>query len=280
MASENDMKLSPIAPRPGDQVSVDKREKAIGRPVTFLEVIERERAVLKHQAKTQERLDEVQSVCAEAIQVVGHMLVQLGIFGTDDATYILDRLSAAANDAATEIPPERPEAWPSKPLPDLQTEDQRDLEDQLISANRELQRWKEHLETLDAEARAVCDGQATMRDLALKYGRIDFLKHGPAVQYVADECFRLLEEMDAKNYGEVIFNDSRHEGRQLVLTMQLKEGKTPHELRLEAEKERDALKAQIDAARSCGWRVFEQGEALDHKQRLLRTLAILGENQS
>jgi hypothetical protein len=110
------MKLSPVAPRPGDQVSVDKREKAIGQPVTFLEVIERERAVLKQHTKTQERLDEVQGVCAEAIQVVGHMLIQLGIFGTDDATYILDRLSAAANDASTEIPPERDEPWPIKPL--------------------------------------------------------------------------------------------------------------------------------------------------------------------
>jgi hypothetical protein len=138
MASENDMKLSPIAPRPGDQVSVDKREKAIGRPVTFLEVIERERAVLKHQAKTQERLDEVQSVCAEAIQVVGHMLVQLGIFGTDDATYILDRLSAAANDAATEIPPERAEGWLSKPLPDLRAEDKKALEDEIRSLRERL----------------------------------------------------------------------------------------------------------------------------------------------
>jgi hypothetical protein len=115
-SDDGDMKLSPVAPRPGDQVSVDKREKAIGQPVTFLEVIERERAVLKQHTKTQERLDEVQGVCAEAIQVVGHMLIQLGIFGTDDATYILDRLSAAANDASTEIPPERDEPWPIKPL--------------------------------------------------------------------------------------------------------------------------------------------------------------------
>lgn len=59
---------------------------------------------------------------------------------------------------------------------------------------------------------------------------------GEAVKHVAGAMAGWLRDIDAANYGEMKLQDPTT-GQMMVVTVQRLEGKTPHELRLEAEAE-------------------------------------------
>lgn len=63
----------------------------------------------------------------------------------------------------------------------------------------------------------------------------------------------IFDETAAENYVEILLEDHRS-NRLFLMTIQLKSGKTPHELRREAEAERDELKRKLaDANSPVGW---------------------------
>ncbi len=70
--------------------------------------------------------------------------------------------------------------------------------------------------------------------------KFDAVLAGDLVRVIATGMFAFIENTGAKNYVEIKMNHPEH--GIVVMTMQKWEGRTPHEMRLEAEAERDQLK--------------------------------------
>ena len=86
--------------------------------------------------------------------------------------------------------------------------------------------------------------EATLRDLSFGNGFIKATFEGGAVQLMVDALADQFVESGAANYIEMQFH-SEATGP-LLFTLQRVDGKTPHQLRAEAEKERDALRNKIE----------------------------------
>ena len=84
-----------------------------------------------------------------------------------------------------------------------------------------------------------------LRDLSVGNGFINAIFEGGAVQLMVDALVDQFLESGASNYIEMQFH-SEATGP-LVVTLQRVNGKTPHQLRAEAEQERDALRAKVEA---------------------------------
>ncbi len=74
--------------------------------------------------------------------------------------------------------------------------------------------------------------------------------NGGICKIMADSFAQILHEGKVINYVEAFFSSSKHpEMGQIVVTIKKETGKTPHQLRLEAEKERDVLRDEVDFLR-------------------------------
>ena len=85
--------------------------------------------------------------------------------------------------------------------------------------------------------------ETTLRDLSVGNGSINATFEGGAVQLMVDALADQFVESGAPNYIEMQFH-SKATGP-LLFTLQRVDGKTPHQLRAEAEQERDALRAEL-----------------------------------
>ena len=84
-------------------------------------------------------------------------------------------------------------------------------------------------------------------------GMLTILPHREMTTRMASALAGLLDECEAPNYVQMILSRAGEPGeprKRYVVTVQRPEGKTPHQLREDAEKERDALRAEVDRLRT------------------------------
>ena len=103
---------------------------------------------------------------------------------------------------------------------------------------------KENIKLREALAEKVTS-ETVLRDLSIGNGSINASFEGGAVHLFVDSLANQFVESGAANYLEMRFH-SEATGP-LLLTLQRVNGKTPHQLRTEAEKERDILRAKVAA---------------------------------
>ena len=103
---------------------------------------------------------------------------------------------------------------------------------------------KENIKLREALAEKVTS-ETVLRDLSVGNGSINASFEGGAVHLFVDSLANQFVESGAANYLEMQFH-SEATGP-LLLTLQRVNGKTPHQLRTEAEKERDILRAKVAA---------------------------------
>lgn len=112
--------------------------------------------------------------------------------------------------------------------------------------------------------------ETMITDVNIGRGSVGIQLEGGAAGLLANAFAEQFKESGATNYLEVSFHHKDIGG--LMVTMQRTEGKTPHMLRVEAEKERDALLARLDAAGS--------GKVLLSREVAERALDMLGVAES
>lgn len=103
---------------------------------------------------------------------------------------------------------------------------------------------KENIKLREALAEKVTS-ETVLRALSVGNGSINASFEGGAVHLFVDSLANQFVESGAVNYLEMRFH-SEATGP-LLLTLQRVNGKTPHQLRTEAEKERDILRAKVAA---------------------------------
>lgn len=84
-------------------------------------------------------------------------------------------------------------------------------------------------------------------------GTLTILPHREMTTRMASALAGILDECEAPNYVQMILSRAGEPGeprKRYVVTVQRPEGKTPHQLREDAEKERDALRAEVDRLRT------------------------------
>ena len=106
----------------------------------------------------------------------------------------------------------------------------------------------------------------TLSGITLNTDSLTLGANGGICRIMADAFGQMLFEGDVENYIEAYFSSSKYpEAGQIVVTVKKEMGKTPHQLRLAAEKERDQLLAfaneMVNAAYEGG--SFEGGEIQD-----------------
>lgn len=90
-------------------------------------------------------------------------------------------------------------------------------------------------------------GELSIESLTMKNGKLDISLRSRLVSILAQGFFDMLQEVDAENYVECSF---WHEPSKQALAVTAKryKGKSPHELRMIAEAERDKAIAERDKA--------------------------------
>jgi hypothetical protein len=109
----------------------------------------------------------------------------------------------------------------------------------------------------DERNRALC-GELTLNTLVAGNGGFS-AELGTKMAGVLATCFeKVLDELGGENYVELVFENA--EGEKIVITVLKPKGKTPHQLKIEAEAERDLALAEESEQL---WRVAGLQGALD-----------------
>lgn len=96
----------------------------------------------------------------------------------------------------------------------------------------------------DQLRQAVC-GEISLESLQVKNGNIDLKLQSNIVPLVAEAFHELLDEMQASNYIQFSLDHLKtHET--ILVTVQKKSGKSPHELRVEAEQKYKELLEEVN----------------------------------
>ena len=139
------------------------------------------------------------------------------------------------------------EAWQERAAPSVPEESAVQTATRIM--NIELIRERDDLRAENDELRKALAQKVTsetmLRDLSVGNGSINASFEGGAVHLLVDSLATQFVESGAHNYIEMQFH-SEATGP-LLLTLQRVNGKTPHQLRAEAEKERDILRARVAA---------------------------------
>jgi mannose/fructose-specific phosphotransferase system component IIA len=119
--------------------------------------------------------------------------------------------------------------------------------DQIGTESHERKRCADAIEALDLEVlrlKELLAGQLT--DASLSYAQ-EFIGITGVIAPMLIEMFaHQFKESHAGNYLEMQFTSSQIlPSEQFVVRVQKVAGKTPHQLRLEAEEQRDALRAEL-----------------------------------
>ena len=102
--------------------------------------------------------------------------------------------------------------------------------------------------------------ETILRDLSVRNGSINATFEGGAIQLMVEALATQFVESGAANYIEMQFH-SEATGP-LLFTLQRVDGKTPHQLRAEAEQERDALRAEVESWRGLAKQFGNEADAL------------------
>ena len=97
-----------------------------------------------------------------------------------------------------------------------------------------------------AELKSLCD--PTLKDMRLENGQLDLSLSGPAVERIAAVMAGHFRSLPAQNYIEMSLMEREPPNDRFVVSVQRMQGKSPHELRREAEAERDAAKRDLAEA--------------------------------
>jgi hypothetical protein len=118
----------------------------------------------------------------------------------------------------------------------------------LAGVDIEVARLRVEVEQLRKALSEKVISQTMLRDLSIGSSGINATFEGGAAHLLADAFAEQFVESDATNYLEMHLH-SNVTGP-LIVTLQRHHGKTPHQLRAEAEAERDALRAELDALKA------------------------------
>ena len=116
----------------------------------------------------------------------------------------------------------------------------------LESAANTIERLRSENEQLRQALAEKTVNETMLRDLSIKNGSLNASFEGGAAHLLADAFADQFIESGATNYLEVHL--SSKETGPIVVTLQRINGKTPHQLRAEAERERDEL---LEALKRC-----------------------------
>lgn len=93
----------------------------------------------------------------------------------------------------------------------------------------------------------LADGRTTLHELAVRNGTITAAMGSETAQIIAERFSMLLREHGAQNYLEMQFHAPGIPGETLCLTLRWHHGKTPDQLKRDAETELAALRASLTA---------------------------------
>lgn len=133
------------------------------------------------------------------------------------------------------------------------------------AANGLLKKENDELREKNNQLREQIDGlcDPTLKSMRLEDGRFNMELAGQCVERLALMMATWFRESGATNYVEmtVVAIDHPFESYQVYVQKQGDGAKTPHELRKEAEAERDSLIAELDAIHGMGtrWRHKKRG---------------------
>jgi hypothetical protein len=107
--------------------------------------------------------------------------------------------------------------------------------------------WRREIET--------CESVALIKEMHVKPGSMEItIQQNPALAQWVAQCFASMIA-DSPNYTEMKFNlvAKLEKWEWITILIQKGNGKTPHQLRQEAEKERDELRARLDFSNESYW---------------------------
>lgn len=90
--------------------------------------------------------------------------------------------------------------------------------------------------------RKVIDKEITLKDMVIENGGVSLAVSHELCGIMADSFLKMLDEGQAPNYMEMTFKKRGEFDPCIIVTVQRAQGKTPHQLRMEAEER--ALRAQ------------------------------------
>lgn len=111
-----------------------------------------------------------------------------------------------------------------------------------IPAVREL--IKEN-EKFRGQLQKLAANETTLYDVAVENGGLNITICGDTIRLMAAQMKKLLEEYKAQNYIQFGLREKGELEDSILVTVQRKEGKTPHELRMEAESKVKGLEEEI-----------------------------------
>jgi hypothetical protein len=122
---------------------------------------------------------------------------------------------------------------------------------EILSA--EVERLREENETLHEQLSQKLVEQTFIENLAVKNGGLEIEARGAMMNIIADCFAKTIMESKAENYLEMSFHSKQFLPNELLLlTLQKCTGKTPHQLREEAESKVHALLKALEAVEFIG----------------------------
>lgn len=106
-------------------------------------------------------------------------------------------------------------------------------------------------DALRADLADLASGRVAIHELIVRNGKIDATFGGEMVQEIGLVFVDAYRKAGAVNYLEMTFHGKTEAGEleRFTMTIQRVNGKTPHECRVEAERERDAARTALGAER-------------------------------
>ena len=112
-------------------------------------------------------------------------------------------------------------------------------------AESSVQKLREERDDAKSQLQAVLDHAVKLKELhATEGGMKMHLEQHPEISQFIAHAFASMVAASA-NYTEMQFEPAIANGTRITVLIQKHAGKTPHELRMEAEKERDALQNEV-----------------------------------
>lgn len=95
----------------------------------------------------------------------------------------------------------------------------------------------------------ICEGITIVKGMCMDDDKLDmFIQHDPAIAQLVAKCFASLVA-SSPNYTELTFElREQYKGKyeHITVLVQKSNGKTPHQCRIDAERERDDLRVQLN----------------------------------
>lgn len=123
----------------------------------------------------------------------------------------------------------------------------------LIKKTKPYKELLEINEKIRSDFEDLLNKRVNLTELAQKNGTITVEAATETAGLLATQFLHWLDELKADNYLETVFKESirsaaKHDRSpvEVIVTVQRKEGKTPHQIRTELEKELELVKAELN----------------------------------